>query len=112
MKTNKKVLAAFVLSIIWTVICLAGEIFTIIIGFDTIDIVYNSVDLEGLALILLIPLFLIFVLGILILTQFAIVPSIYCLAKKEKIAFSIIFIIFNVLFNIINLVFLILMFTH
>lgn len=105
---------AFVLTVLLTILCVAAEVFTVIIGIDSIDLVFHPTnDGQGLGLIVLIPVFLIasgIILLVSIVTFIFALLSIIIFKRKFKTfrstAFniiSILSIIMLALFNIANI---------
>lgn len=103
MKKSAKI--SFTLSMIMTIITFGFFIPCMLLGIEGLTIKANNTgNGEGLALIAIIPIFLIYALVLLGCAIIGIIPSIKCLVNKYKIVFSIIFIVVNALTIITNLI--------
>lgn len=100
---TKKLKVLFIISIILTVILLAAEVFTLILGIDSLRVIYNpSEDLEGIALIVLLPFYILFSVIVLVTTIIMTVFNVICIRKRYKRGFTISSLVVSWLINISN----------
>ncbi len=100
----------FIISVICTILCIIGEVFAVIFGIESLNLIYiPTEDFEGLALIVLLPVYLIISGAILLITIISTIFNIICIRNNYHKVISICILILNLLMSLLNIIMFILM---